>query len=180
MISRNRANLPKLRGPVLGFVDGIMNALALASGSILGANRSVTLPLTLRISLFAAATGCFVLFVSSYVDLRVELVRSARELNLAGDGRLALTHLGRTILREAGWEAVAGAATSFIGCLVPLAVAWLIPAHGWIGILVAFVMLAALGIALAETTQGHKAVWSILLVLGGVGLTAVGLVLKIS
>lgn len=170
----------RLRGPVLGFVDGIMNALALAAGSILDTTRSVTIQLACRVSLFAAVTGWFVLFVSTYVDLRAELVRSARELNLGGHGRLAVTSLGRTVLREAGWESVAGGCASFVGCFIPLLVAWLIPDHGWVGLVVAFAMLAALGVALARSVQGRPLVWSALLLLGGVLLTVVGLWLRIA
>lgn len=94
-----------LRGPVLGFIDGIMNALALTAGSILRSDRPVTGELAVQISLFAATTGLFVIFVSGYVDLRAALVRAARQLNLTESGRLAATRLGRTIVREAGWEA---------------------------------------------------------------------------
>ena len=169
-----------LRGPVLGFIDGIMNALALTAGSILRADRPVTAELTVQISLFAATTGFFVIFVSGYVALRAELVRASRQLNLTGSGRLAATQLGRTIVREAGWEATAGGIASFLGCLVPLAVAWAFPNHGWVGILTAFAMLAGLGVVLANLIQGRKSVWSILLIVGGVALTMIGLWLEIA
>jgi len=168
------------RGPVLGFVDGVMNALALASASILDVGRQVTFGLALRVSLFAAVTGWFVLFVSTYVDLRSELVHAARELNLGGRGRLALTSLGRTVFREALREAAAGGAASFIGCLIPLLIAWLTPRHGWIGMLSAFVMLACLGASLARFIHGRSVVWSGLLVLGGIVLAGIGRWLKIA
>ncbi len=169
-----------LRGPVLGFIDGIMNALALAAGSILLADRAVTIDLALRISLFAASTGLFVIFVSGYVDLRAELVRAAGQLNLTGSGRLVATQLGRTILREASWEAAACAVASFIGCFVPLVVAWAFPNYGWIGILIAFAMLAGLGVMLANFAQGSKTIWAGSLAAGGVVLTLIGLWLKIA
>ena len=157
-----------------------MNALALTAGSILGANRPVTAELAVQISLFAASTGFFVIFVSGYVALRAELVRSAHQLNLTGSGRLAATRLGRTVVREAGWEATAGGIASFLGSLVPLAIAWAFPNHGWVGILVAFAMLAGLGVVLANLIQGRKLVWAILLTVGGIALTVIGLWLKIA
>ena len=165
---------------MLGFIDGIINALALTAGSILGADRPVTGELAVQISLFAATTGIFVIFVSGYVGLRAELVRAARQLNLTGSGRLAATQLGRTIVREAGWEATAGGIASFLGCFVPLAVAWVFPNHGWVGILIALAMLAVLGVVLADLIQGRKLVWSLLLAASGVVLTMVGLWLKIA
>lgn len=169
-----------LRGPVLGFIDGIINVLALTAGSILRAGRPVTVELAVQISLFAATTGVFVIFVSSYVALRAELVRAARQLNLTGSGRLAATRLGRTIVREAGWEATAGGIASFLGCFVPLAVAWAFPNHGWVGILIALAMLAGLGVVLAELVQGRKLVWSIFLTVSGIALTMIGLWLEIA
>ena len=169
-----------LRGPVLGFIDGILNALALTAGSILLADQPVTGELAVQISLFAASTGFFVIFVSGYVDLRAELVRASHQLSLTGSGRLAATQLGRTIVSEAGWEAIAGSIASFLGCFAPLAVAWAVPNYGWVGILIAFAMLAGLGAVVANLVHGRKLVWSLLLTAGGVVLTVIGLWLKIA
>lgn len=168
-----------LRGPVLGFVDGIINALTLAAHSIVGTGPPMTFHLAVRIALFAFGTGCLVLFVSGYVDLRNELVRATRQLNLRRNNNLAITHLGRAVLRESGIDAGAGGIASFLGCLLPLTVANLDPARSWLGIVAALVMLAILGAALALSVGGRWPVWAATLALAGGALTGIGLWLRI-
>lgn len=168
-----------IRGPVLGFVDGIINALTLAAGSIIGSAPPMTLTLAIRISLFALGTGSLVLFVSGYVDLRSELVRATRQLNLARNKNLAITHLGRAVLREGAIDAGAGGVASFLGCLLPLLVAVLVPDRAWVAIIVAIAMLAALGAVFAISVGGRWPVWALSLASSGIALTAVGLWLKI-
>ncbi|WP_188897571.1 hypothetical protein [Microlunatus endophyticus] len=140
----------------------------------------MTLGLAIRISAFAFGTGCLVLFVSGYVDLRSELVRATRELSLARDKNLAVTRLGHAVLRDSGLDAAAGGTASFLGCFLPLVVAVIVPSQAWIGIVVAIAMLAVLGAALARSIGGRWLTWSIILAASGMVLTGVGLWLQIA
>lgn len=170
----------RLRAPVLGFVDGIMNALTLAAGSILRSGEGMGVDLAVRIGGFAFVTGWFVLLVSGYVGLRSELVHAERQLNLTEHGRLATTRLGHVVLREALIDAGAGGAASFIGSVIPLLAAQAIPGYSWISIAIAISMLAALGALLARTIHGRPTVWAVALTVGGVVLTAIGFQLHIT
>lgn len=165
---------------MLGLVDGIINALTLAAGSILHGHLGVGLGLALRIGCFAFATGWFVLFISDYVGLRADLVRAARQLNLTEHGQLATTQLGRAVRREALADATIGGIASFAGSLVPLLAAGAMPRYSWVAIVIAVGMLAVLGIGLARTVYGRPSVWAVALAVGGVLLTVVGLQLQIA
>lgn len=166
--------------PVLGFVDGILNALTLAAASILHQGRAIGAGFTVRVGLFALATAGFVLFVARYADARTELVRQARQLNLASHGHLASTRLGRAVLREALGDATIASIASFLGAVVPLAVASALPQHSWVALLVAIALLAALGSVVAVVIHGRRVYWSIALGSGGLLLTLVGLALRIA
>jgi VIT1/CCC1 family predicted Fe2+/Mn2+ transporter len=175
-----RVNRERLLPPVLGFVDGILTALALAAGAIVHEHRAIEAGLTLRIAIFALVTAAFVLFVARYSELRIELVREARELNLTRHGQLATTRLGRAVLAEASGDASLASAMSFVGALVPLAVASAVPSDPWLAIVVAVALLAALGVALARTIHGNPLIWASALAASGVALTLVGIELGIA
>jgi hypothetical protein len=175
-----RSSRERLLPPVLGFVDGILNALALAGGSILHEQGDIGAGLTLRVAAFSLTTAAFVLFVAQYAEFRTELVRQARQLNLLSHGRLAETRLGRAVLLEALGAAAVASVASFVGALLPLAVAAGLPAHSWLGALVAVALLATLGIVLARTIHGSSLSWALALAGGGIALTAIGVELRIA
>lgn len=166
--------------PVLGFVDGILNALTLAAASILHQGKPIGVLFTVRVGLFALATAAFVLFVARYADSRTELVRQSRQLNLASHGHLASTKLGRVALRGAAGDAAIASVASFIGAVVPLAVATAFPGESWIAIVVAIVLLGMLGLVISVVIHGSRLVWASALCAGGVALTFVGLALRIA
>jgi hypothetical protein len=179
----NRALRPareRLLPPVLGFVDGILNALALAGASILDRKGGIDVGLALRVGAFALVTAAFVLFVAQYAEFRTELVRQARQLNLLSHGRLAETRLGRAVLVEALGAAGVASVASFVGALVPLGVAAGVPAHSWLAVPAAIVLLAGLGIALGRTIEGSPLGWALALSAGGIALAAVGVELRIA
>jgi predicted membrane protein (TIGR00267 family) len=170
----------RLLPPVLGFVDGILNALALAASAILSQRGGIGAGLALRVGVFSLVTAVFVLFVARYGELRSELVRQARQLNLLSHGGLAQTMLGRAVFREALTDATVSSVASFAGAVMPLAVAAGTPAHSWLAVVVALFLLGALGIALARTIHASAARWALTLVLGGLVLTAIGFKLRIA
>jgi VIT1/CCC1 family predicted Fe2+/Mn2+ transporter len=175
-----RIGRDRLLPPVLGFVDGILNALALAAASILHEGKSIGVGLVFRVGAFSVVTAAFVLFVARYGELRSELVRQARELNLLAHGRLAETALGRRAFMEAVGDAAASSAASFIGALLPLGVAAAVPAHSWLAVLVAILLLAVLGVAMARTIHGQPLHWALALAAGGAALTGIGVELRIA
>jgi VIT1/CCC1 family predicted Fe2+/Mn2+ transporter len=181
-VSRRRARRPsgRLLPPVLGLVDGIETALALAAASLVTESRPIGGGLVVRIGVFAAVTAGFVLFVARYAESRLELVRHARELNMLEHGRLAATSLGRAVLRDATEDAVLGGAASFAGAAVPLAIAALVPSHAWLAVPTAVALLAALGVALSRLIFGRPAIWAAALAASGVALAAVGVELRIA
>jgi hypothetical protein len=62
--SRNRLDL------VAGLSDGILTALTLAAGKLLGPEAAMSPGLALRVALAAAVSGAFVFFVAHYAVLR--------------------------------------------------------------------------------------------------------------
>jgi hypothetical protein len=166
--------------PVLGFVDGILNALTLAGASILHRGKPIGAGFTLRVGTFALGTAAFVLFVARYADARTELVRQSRQLNLASHGHLAETKLGRAVMREAVGDATIASVASFVGAVLPLAVATALPNHSWVAVVVAVLLLGALGVVVAVVVHGRRTYWAVALGAGGVLLSVVGLFLRIA
>jgi predicted membrane protein (TIGR00267 family) len=164
---------------VLGFSDGILTALTLAAGRLTSPGRVIPLDLALRIAAGALASGAFVFFVARYAELRGELVRAERQLNLTSRGRLAAGHLGSTVTNEAILSACISSVAAFSGALVPLLVAALFPAYRWASIAAALVALALLGAGLARAVHGRVLRWSLGLVAGGGALSVLGAYLKI-
>jgi predicted membrane protein (TIGR00267 family) len=164
---------------VLGFSDGILTALTLAAGRLTGSEQPVTLSLAMRIAVGALASGAFVFFVARYAELRRELIRAERQLNLTSHGRLAATRLGVAALHDALLSGLISSVSAFCGALVPLLMAAFCPGYRWVSILAALATLALLGIGLARVVHGHVLRWSIGLVAGGGALSIVGAYLKI-
>jgi predicted membrane protein (TIGR00267 family) len=162
---------------VLGFSEGIINALTLAAGRILNPASPLSLSIAFRVAAFSAITGAFTYFLAHYQDLRNELVEAERQLNLAPHGQLASSRLGRAIFIETVMSSLIGGSSSFFGALLPLAVGVLMP--GYIIIAVALLLLLLLGILLARDVHGNPFKWGVGLLISGVILTYVGMQLNI-
>jgi hypothetical protein len=165
---------------VLGSVDGITNALGLASHPILAGGGGLGLGLALRVASFALVTGAFAIFVARYVELRAALIRAGRHLNLLERGALATTRLGRT----ARWDAIADAAqaslASFSCALLPLGIAAGVPAFRWLPLILAIGMLTLLGLVIGRRLGGNPGLWAAGLAVAGVILIVVGATLNIA
>ncbi len=164
---------------VLGFTDGLLTALTLAAGRLTTAEQGVTAGLALRIAAGALASGAFVFFVARYAQLRGELIRAERQLNLTSHGRLAASTLGMVVLREGLFSAFISSVASFLGALVPLLVAAGFPHYRWVSIVAAETTLALLGGGLAHSLHGRPFSWAVGLVLGGGALSLIGAYLRI-
>jgi predicted membrane protein (TIGR00267 family) len=169
----------KLLPAVLGFSDGILTALTLAAGRLTSDGRPMTFSLALRLAMAALASGAFVFFVARYAELRRELIRAERQLNITTHGQLATSHLGKTVFWEGVAAAVISSLAAFLGALTPLTVAAVFPRHGWVSILTALVSLALLGVGLARVVHGRVLHWAVGLVLGGGVLSVIGAYLRI-
>jgi hypothetical protein len=165
---------------VLGLIDGILNALTLAAGSLLGGGDEITVGLSLRIGIAALATAAFAFFVAKYAELRGELVRAARQLSLRADQRLQSTDLGRRAATDALAATAIACAASFVGALSPLLAGAVLPGPSWLAVPLALAALGGLGFGLARALEGSRVRWATALVAGGAALTALGAQLKIA
>jgi hypothetical protein len=164
----------------LGFADGILNALTLASASLLGSRAHATAELSGRIGVAALVTAGFALFVAEYADSRGGLRHASRQLNLGSEKDLSATRLGRDALRRAGGHSALAAVSSLVGASLPLLLAAVLPGPGWIAAAISVAALGALGAVLAGAVLGSRLRWAFTLSLGGVAVTAVGAWLKIA
>lgn len=164
---------------VLGISDGILNALTLASSSVI-TGRGLSVTLAVRVGVVALVSAVFAVFVSTYAELRASLSRSERELNMTRSGRLAATNLGRQVAAEATVAAVIASVASFAGAFLPLMIGALIPRQGWLALVAAVLALAVLGVALAKVAGGRAWRWAMVMLLAGVLVAAIGAELKIT
>jgi hypothetical protein len=169
---RNRLDI------VAGLIDGILNSLTLAAAK-LTMQGTLTLLLVGKVAAIAACTTSFVFFVAHYAQLRSELVRSARELNLLSHGRLATTQLGRQIMHEAMWGAAVASGCGALGSAFPLAISMALPQAPLAGLFSAIGLLGVLGWLLARNVFGSPVVWSGGLMLGGIVVTLIGMKLNV-
>lgn len=165
---------------MLGVADGILNALTLASASLLSRDSAITVGLAFRVAIAAFATASFVFFVAQYADYRGQLVTAARHLSLHSSRRLTNTALGSAIARDAFVATLIAGCASFPGALAPLLTAAFLPSTSWIAVPVAIAMLAALGAIVAGVIDGSPVRWALVLSLGGVLMTVVGYQLQIA
>jgi len=164
---------------VLGMVDGMLTALTLATGRVIGGNEHLDGLLAIRISAASALSGAFVFFAAEYTRLRGRLARAERQLSLQKAGYLASTRLGRWALMQATSGAVASSGCNFLGALLPLLGGALLPGPAWLPVALTLAALGILGFVLAHTVQGNSARWVLgLLFIGGV-LALVGLKLHV-
>lgn len=159
----------------LGLSDGILTALLLTAGRIVGAVQPLTFLLVVRVAVAAIATAGFVLFVARFAELRQGLARAERHLNLLERGQLATTRLGRDVLRDSFKEALVAGTCSFLGAAFPLVVGLIFPHATWVAVAVAIGALSVLGAVLAIPVRGHPLRWAVGMALSGVALTALGM-----
>ena len=163
----------------LGIADGILNALTLASGSVLH-GRGLEGGLAIRIGLVALVSTLFTVFVAEYSQLRAELARAERQLSLTTSGRLAAGRLGRQVAGEAATAAAVASVASLIGASVPLLIGVALPELRWVAIVVSIVGLGVLGISLATVVGGRRARWAVLLMAAGAVVAVLGVILDIT
>jgi hypothetical protein len=163
-----------------GLVDGILNALTLASGRLLRPGPGADFDLAWRVGAATAVTTLFVFFVAHYAELRAEIVRAERELNLMSHGKLAQTALGRRAALDALAEACLAAGCGLLGAMVPLMLCHFLPQPRWIGVAFTLGLLGLLGAMLARSIHGAMIYWSAALMAGGLALTWLGLKLDIA
>ena len=170
---RNRLDI------VAGFVDGILNALTLAAGKLLDGGGA-DLMLAVRVGAASGLTTVFVFFVAHYAELRADLSRAERQLNLTAHGKLATSRLGRrALLRSIGGAALASVC-GVLGSVVSLLLCVWLPRPPWLGVAGDIGLLGLLGALLARSFQGRSWFWAILIMVGGAVLTWIGVKIDIA
>jgi hypothetical protein len=159
---------------VLGFSDGIFNALALSARQIIDGTGRSDAGTVLKVPTFAFVSGAFVFFVARYAEARRELVRVEQELNIVERGTLRATRLGRQATRDATGQALIASTMAFAGALLPVGLAALFPSQPWLVFGLVFVVLGCMGAVLARATAGSTLAWIGGVLGGAVILTAVG------
>jgi hypothetical protein len=119
---------------VLGLVDGILNALTLAAGSLLGGSGEITIGLSLCIRAAAFAIAALAFFVANYAELRRGLVRAGRQLSLRADRRLPATDLGRIATVDSLAATGLACSASFLGAALPLLAGAVLRGFAWLAI----------------------------------------------
>jgi VIT1/CCC1 family predicted Fe2+/Mn2+ transporter len=163
-----------------GMVDGILTALTLASGRLLKPGEGASLDLALRVGAATAITTLFVFFVAHYAELRAEITRAERELNLLSHGKLAAGALGRRAVEEAVAGSSLAGLCGLAGAMVPLVLCHVLPSPRWLGLAATVVLLGALGALIARSFHGSSLLWAVLLMVGGIALAWLGLRLDIA
>lgn len=163
---------------VAGLVDGILNALTLAGGRLLGGGGG-SLTLIVKVGVATAGTTLFVFFVAHYAELRADLVRAERELNLLSHGHLATTRLGQQVFREALLGSSIAALCGLVGSTIPLVLCLMLPEPPLAGVALTIALLGLLGAVLARSFYGSPRIWAIGLMIGGIVLTFIGVKLNV-
>jgi VIT1/CCC1 family predicted Fe2+/Mn2+ transporter len=132
------------------------------------------LDLGVRVGVVALSSAVVTLFVAEYAQNRLELVRAERQLMFTRSGRLAATHLGRAVLRDAAVVAGVAGLSSFAGAALPLVVGAVLPKATWIALVASVAVLGALGTVLSLQVGGRRLVWTLGLVLAGIAVTIIG------
>ena len=180
MMSKVRSWLRRFLLPVaLGVADGIINALTLASATVIH-GTGLTVSLALRVAAVALISSVFTVFVAEYGQLRADLARAERELSFTRSGQLAAGSLGRQVAREAAEASAVASGASFIGALAPLLIGSALSAWSWSALIVAVGALGALGGALATAVGGKRPRWIIVMIGMGIAVAAVGTYLNVA
>ncbi|OCB56110.1 hypothetical protein A9X02_09060 [Mycobacterium malmoense] len=157
----------------LGVSDGILNALTLASATVLR-GVGLSLGLSARVGVVAFASAVLTLFVAEYAQNRLELIRAERQLMFTRSGRLAATSLGRAVLRDSIATAILAGTASFAGAALPLVIGTLLPGVSWVAFVVSAATLGGLGMLLAKLVGGREILWTVSLVIAGIVVTVIG------
>jgi predicted membrane protein (TIGR00267 family) len=163
-----------------GMTDGVLTALTLASGKLLRANAPVASSIAFKIGAATALTTLFVFFVAHYAELRTEIDRAEKQLNLLRRGTLAAGELGRRAVANAFAGSLLAAACGLLGSMVPLLLCFALPTPRWLGLAITIGLLGLLGAAMARSFRGPIGFWAVVLMLGGVVLAWIGWQLDIA
>lgn len=163
----------------VGLTDGILTALTLASGRLLREHEAIDWNLAWRVATVSAVSGALTYFIAEYARQRRELVRAERHLNLTFRGQLAATRLGRAVFRDALTGMIAAGLCGFLGALLPLAIAAVLPSSGWMALLSSGIALSVLGAGVGRASRGNIIRWSLSLVGVGLFLALLGAVLHV-
>jgi hypothetical protein len=161
-------------------VDGILTALTLASGKLIYSTQGTSISFSLRVGAATALTTLFVFFVAHYAQMRADIHRAERELNLKSHGKLAAGALGRRAVRESLLGSGLAAVCGLVGAMVPLLLCDALAKEPWLGLMISVGLLGLLGVALARSFQGTAIIWALTLMAGGCLLTWIGLQLNIA
>lgn len=176
----SRTTGKKILLPVtMGLTDGILTALTLTANSLISNQPRISMFLALRVAGVAFFSGAFVYFVTKYAEFRQELVHAERQLSLLEHGKLALGHLGRSAMREAGFATMISSGSAFLGCLGPLLVATAFPRYPWSSVVASLFALVLLGVGLGRVLYGNVLRWALTLLVAGALLTVIGIELDI-
>lgn len=172
---------PRTRLDVMaGMTDGILTALTLASGKLLSADAAPGPALAFKIGAATALTTLFVFFVAHYAELRAEIDRSEKQLNLRRHGTLAAGALGRRAVEAAFAGSLLAALCGLFGALMPLLLCHALPSPRWLGLALSIGLLGLLGGLMALSFRGRIDFWALLLMLGGAVLAWIGWQLNIA
>lgn len=163
-----------------GLIDGILTALTLASGRLLTGTQEPGVEFALRVGAATSLTTLFVFFVAHYAEMRADIHRAERELNLMAHGKLATGALGRRAVLESFAGALAAALCGLLGAMVPLLLCHALPSPRWAGLAITVGLLGLLGAVLARSFRGTMILWAVALMAGGIALSWIGLQLDIA
>lgn len=170
---RNRLDI------VAGLVDGILNALTLAAGRMLH-GQGADMALAGRVATATGLTTIFVFFMAHYAELRAEIARSERQLNLVAHGKLATSKLGQRAVRESIAGACLAAVCGVTGAMLSLLLCIWLPHPRWIGPTADILLLGILGVFLARSVHGKPLIWAPAIMFGGIVLTVIGVEIDIA
>lgn len=160
---RNRLIFPI----TIGLSDGIITALMLVSGDILRGDH-ILLGLALRVAYGSSFVGTFSYFIAQYSELRGELSRTSRQLNLKSPSYLIRSKLGRDIIVESVTGAAAAGFFGFVGALIPLITNVVDPMDPILSLISAEASLAVLGIGIGKAVRGNYVFWVIMMFVIGI------------
>lgn len=175
---RVRPRTRLLFATALGVSDGILNALTLASATVLH-GVGLNMELGARVGAVAFCSAVLTVFVAEYAQYRVELIRAERQLLFTHSGRLAATNLGRAVLKDAVSVAAVAGISSFAGAALPLVIGAMLVEVSWIALVASVLALAGLGVILSGQVGGRRWVWAVSLIIAGILVTIVGVVVDL-
>jgi VIT1/CCC1 family predicted Fe2+/Mn2+ transporter len=162
----------------IGLSDGIITALILASGGIIG-KSTIDIFEAFKISFGSAFAGAFSYFIAQYAGLNEELHRTALQLNLKSTDYLLRGHLGIEIFIESLLGAFIAAFFGFLGALIPLSSSLIVRGNEIIPLSLSYTSLAILGLFISKSTAGRARFWIIVMVTVGIIVTIAGFELKL-